>query len=85
MVLVKRGFGVDYEEKKNSPFLESDIRRDMPGKSWKEIHYECFERFFEDEDDSTIGYDEDDGVPVQVDSYENVDDYVWPPLHFTGE
>ncbi|KAL2679301.1 hypothetical protein Neosp_010073 [[Neocosmospora] mangrovei] len=37
MVVVKRGFGVDYEEKEGSPLLEDDIRRDAPGMTWKEI------------------------------------------------
>ncbi|KAM0421332.1 hypothetical protein ACHAPT_010862 [Fusarium lateritium] len=38
MIVVKRGFGVDYEEKEGSPLLEGrDIRRDAPGMSWKDI------------------------------------------------
>ncbi len=37
MVFVKRGRGVDYQEKGNSPFADPDIRRDLPGRSWQEI------------------------------------------------
>ncbi|EEU38720.1 uncharacterized protein NECHADRAFT_83142 [Fusarium vanettenii 77-13-4] len=37
MVVVKRGFSVDYEETEGSPLLEDDIRRDGPGMTWKEI------------------------------------------------
>lgn len=39
MVVVKRGLGVDYEEKEGSPLLEKDIRRDAPGMTWQEIQY----------------------------------------------
>ncbi|WAO92255.1 Hypothetical protein NCS54_00975700 [Fusarium falciforme] len=38
MVVFKRGFGVDYEEKEGSPLLENDIRRNAPGMTWQEIH-----------------------------------------------
>lgn len=44
MVIVKRGTGVDYEHKRDSPFLTSDIRRAMPGKGWEDIRYECINR-----------------------------------------
>ncbi|KAI8665652.1 hypothetical protein NCS56_01001800 [Fusarium sp. Ph1] len=37
MVAFKRGFGVDYEEKEGSPFVERDIRRNAPGLTWQEI------------------------------------------------
>ncbi|KAH7268835.1 hypothetical protein B0J15DRAFT_510594 [Fusarium solani] len=37
MVVAKRGFGVDYEEKEGSLLLENDIRRDAPGMAWQEI------------------------------------------------
>ncbi|RMJ14400.1 hypothetical protein CDV36_005952 [Fusarium kuroshium] len=39
MVVVKRGVGVDYQEKEGSPLLEKDIRRDAPGMRWQEIQY----------------------------------------------
>lgn len=43
-VIVKRGVGVDYEEKIGSPLLASrDIRRDVPGdRTWKWIKATCF-------------------------------------------
>ncbi|EEU33633.1 uncharacterized protein NECHADRAFT_19117, partial [Fusarium vanettenii 77-13-4] len=50
MIIVKRGAGVNYEQKKDSRFIQSDIRRDMPGKTWKEIRYECIDRIFVDDD-----------------------------------
>lgn len=37
MAVVKRGSGVSYEEKRDSPFIGSDIRRDLPEITWKEI------------------------------------------------
>ncbi|KAM5353460.1 hypothetical protein ACJ41O_000110 [Fusarium nematophilum] len=81
MFIIKRGAGVDYEQKKDSRFIESDIRRDMPGRTWKEIRYECIDHIFADDDDSPLRYDEDDDGTSDIDSYEDVDDYVWPPLH----
>ncbi|KAF9770083.1 hypothetical protein IL306_012415 [Fusarium sp. DS 682] len=53
----------------------------MPGKSWKEIRYECIDHIFADDDDSPLGYDEDDDVTAEIDAYEDVNHYVWPPLH----
>jgi hypothetical protein len=37
MVVVKRGAGVDYQEKADSPFAERDIRRELPGRTWQQI------------------------------------------------
>ncbi|KAH6623088.1 hypothetical protein F5144DRAFT_623145 [Chaetomium tenue] len=39
LVIVKRGSGVDYEQKKDSPFAECDLdfRRDYPGMTWSQI------------------------------------------------
>ncbi|RYP47748.1 hypothetical protein DL768_006241 [Monosporascus sp. mg162] len=84
MIIVKRGSGVDYEQKEDSRFVESDIRRDMPGKTWKEIRYECIDRIFADDDDSLLSDDEDEET-AEIDAYEDVDKYVWPPLHFMTE
>lgn len=81
MVIAKRGSGVDYEQKENSPFTDSDILRDMPGKTWKEIRYECIDRIFEDDSDDFLFSDDEKG-PMKIDAYEDVDEYVWPPLHF---
>ncbi|KAL2760503.1 hypothetical protein ACRALDRAFT_1059708 [Sodiomyces alcalophilus JCM 7366] len=85
MVVVKRGSGVDYEEKKDSPFIGSDIRRDIPGKTWKEIRHKYIDHLGLDDDDSLFAYcedDEDEDHITEVDTYEDVDEYVWPPLHF---
>ncbi|KAL7800322.1 hypothetical protein V8C37DRAFT_364871 [Trichoderma ceciliae] len=41
LVVVKRGRGVDYEEKQGSPYLaRGDIRSEFPGKTWMEIKEE---------------------------------------------
>jgi hypothetical protein len=66
--IIKRGAGVDYEQKIDSPFIESDIRRDMPGKSWKEIRYECIDHIVANDDDSSLGYAEDDDVTAEIDT-----------------
>ncbi|WAO97089.1 Hypothetical protein NCS54_01479500 [Fusarium falciforme] len=86
MFIIKRGTGVDYEQNSDSPFIESDIRRDMPGKSWKEIRYECIDSIFSDDDDSLLlSYDEDDEGTAEIDAYDDVVEYVWPPLRFLTE
>ena len=84
MIIVKRGTGIDYEQKKDSPLLEIDIRRDVPGKTWKEIRYECIDRLTMEDDDfgSLSSDDDDDRYPVEVDAYDDADRYTWPPLHF---
>ncbi|KAF4439324.1 hypothetical protein FALBO_17371 [Fusarium albosuccineum] len=86
MFIIKRGTGVDYEQKNDSRFIESDIRRDMPGKSWKEIRYECIDSIFADNDDSLLlSYDEDDEGTAEIDAYDDVVEYMWPPLRFLTE
>ncbi|RYP02220.1 hypothetical protein DL764_005900 [Monosporascus ibericus] len=84
MIIAKRGSGIDYEQKKDSPFIASDIRRDLPGKNWKEIRYECIDGIFADDDDSLL-IDDKDEETAEIDAYEDVDEYVWPPLHFTTD
>ncbi|EXK75969.1 hypothetical protein FOQG_19270 [Fusarium oxysporum f. sp. raphani 54005] len=84
--IIKRGAGVDYEQKIDSPFIESDIRRDMPGNSWKEIRYECIDHIVANDDDLLLGYNEEDDEFAEIDPYEDVNYYVWPPLyHFMTE
>ncbi|KAK7424067.1 hypothetical protein QQX98_000677 [Neonectria punicea] len=83
MVIIKRGHNVDYEEKRNSPFIDSDIRMEFPGKTWKEIRTICIDRFFDDSDDESdfSCSDEGDRDPGVEDLYISVDDYTWTPLH----
>ncbi|RYP48550.1 hypothetical protein DL768_005589 [Monosporascus sp. mg162] len=83
MVIVKRGSGVNYEEKRDSPFIESDIRRDLPEMTWKQIRALCIDNPFDDEDEEERwppGDEEDD--PAEADVYKDVDEYIWTPLHF---
>ncbi|KAJ7221954.1 hypothetical protein B0H12DRAFT_1031339 [Mycena haematopus] len=82
LVIVKRGRGVDYAEKENSPYLEDgDIREDTQGKSWKQIKAAQDKLFSNDDDDSFSDEEEEEDPPV-VEEYTHVDEYVWPPLHF---
>ncbi|WYZ44853.1 hypothetical protein EsH8_VIII_000169 [Colletotrichum jinshuiense] len=71
MVVVKRGKGVDYEEKEDSPFIDEDIRRDFPGETWDEIRDERIDRFIDDDVDGTV-----------IDQYQDVDEIVWSAAHF---
>ncbi|KAJ7724862.1 hypothetical protein B0H16DRAFT_1665957 [Mycena metata] len=83
LVVVKRGRGVEYAEKPGLPYLEDgDIREKMPGKTWKEIKAAL--AWSDDEDDDYFGLGVDEREPSMVDKYAHVDDYVWPPLHFSN-
>ncbi|KAB5576381.1 hypothetical protein GE09DRAFT_1282037 [Coniochaeta sp. 2T2.1] len=44
-VVVKRGDGVDYEEKPGSRLIRSDIRRDFPGMTWGQIQDQLTDGF----------------------------------------
>ncbi|KAI0458494.1 hypothetical protein F5B21DRAFT_529006 [Xylaria acuta] len=61
MVVVRRGRGVDYQEKPGSPFLPTigDIRRDCPGMTWAEIKKQHVDRPSDPEDD-VFGFSDDD-------------------------
>ncbi|OIW30147.1 hypothetical protein CONLIGDRAFT_632240 [Coniochaeta ligniaria NRRL 30616] len=55
LIVAKRGAGVDYRVKENSPYLKKwpDIRHKWPGKTWKEIRRACIrEQFHDAESDS---------------------------------
>lgn len=82
MVIVMRGSGVDYEEKKGSPFIEDDIRRGLPGMTWKQIRAVCIDNLDDGGDDSTWLFSDEDSDSDEVDVYKDVDEYVWTPLHF---
>lgn len=86
MFIIKRGTRVDYEQKNGSRLIASDIRRDMPGKSWKEIRYECIDSIFADDDDSQLLiYGECDEGTAEIDTFDDVDMHVWPPFRFLTE
>ncbi|KAJ7491242.1 hypothetical protein FB451DRAFT_1514938 [Mycena latifolia] len=87
LVVVKRGRGVDYAEKEGSPYLDDgDIREAMPGKTWKQIKAQQAELFRDFDDDPFSDEDsEEEEEPCEVDMYIHVDEYVWPPLHFSTE
>ncbi|KAL6812590.1 hypothetical protein J3E69DRAFT_359705 [Trichoderma sp. SZMC 28015] len=84
LVVVKRGRGVDYEEKQGSPYLkvgDGDIRERFPGKTWTEIKAsKDVIRFMES---ANVVYPDtyqsrERHLDV-MDSYTHVDDYVWSP------
>ncbi|KAM7209799.1 hypothetical protein V8F06_014820 [Rhypophila decipiens] len=84
LVIARRGKGVDYQEKENSRYIEGDIRREAPGKRWKEIRKMCIDDLddmYADEDDWPFS-DEEDPEPTIPDSYAHVDDYEWTALDF---
>ncbi|KID96849.1 hypothetical protein MAJ_07235, partial [Metarhizium majus ARSEF 297] len=81
MVVVKRGKGVHYQERKQSPYLPviGDIRKDCPRMTWAEIQ----KKYIDCEvDDGFVFSDDADDGPKSVDIYEHVDEYEWTPLNF---
>ena len=69
MVVVKRGDGVDYQEKKGSPLIECDLRRELDGTdAWTKIRALCFD-----------GSDDESEAEDEADVYEDVDQYDWTP------
>jgi hypothetical protein len=79
LTIVKRGAGVDYVQKKESPYHPiGDIRFDRPGITWDDIKVEMNVMW------SCRGYSSDTDEETDgeiVDEYRHVDDYDWPPLH----
>jgi hypothetical protein len=79
LTIVKRGAGVDYVRKKESPYhLIGDIRFDRPGITWDDVKVEMNAMW------SCRGYSSDTDEETDgeiVDEYRHVDDYDWPPLH----
>ncbi|PNP59156.1 hypothetical protein THARTR1_01404 [Trichoderma harzianum] len=83
LVVVKRGRGVDYEERQGSSYLETgDIREEFPGKTWAEIKASKDEirsinrRGFSHNDNRTKAKHVD-----VMDDYTHADDYVWLSIH----
>ncbi len=81
MVVVKRGDGVDYQEKEGSPFLQSDMRRDYPDVTWDMLWDFRYGRFVSGRDPSLPPVYEwphpEWGDRAVDDVYEDVDEYRW--------
>ncbi|KAK0254117.1 hypothetical protein LTS16_017157 [Friedmanniomyces endolithicus] len=83
LVIVKRGVGVEYAEKKQpAPLACGDIREDSAGRTWEDIKAvsKAICPRYSDEDDE-LPFD-DPRDELIVDSYNNIEEYTWPPLHF---
>lgn len=87
MVVVRRGQGVDYQEKRQSPCLPmiGDIRQDCPGMTWAEIkkkHIDVYDDDDEFSDEEFTDYFPKRGDPKKVDVYRHAEEYEWTPLNF---
>ncbi|KAI1744532.1 hypothetical protein F4680DRAFT_405082 [Xylaria scruposa] len=70
-VVVRRGRGIDYQEKPGSRFLAiDDIRQDCPGMTWAEIKRQYIDS------ERQYGSNYDDFDHEKRDVYEHADDYV---------
>ncbi|KAK1758856.1 hypothetical protein QBC47DRAFT_336340 [Echria macrotheca] len=92
MVVVKRGAGVDYEEKGEPALRYGDIYEGMEEKTWEFVRRTCLDfsddedddyPFSDEEDDDYSSSDEEDDTPyeardlIQYDTYRDADEYVW--------
>ncbi|KAI1864838.1 hypothetical protein JX265_004154 [Neoarthrinium moseri] len=83
MVIVRRGNGVDYQEKQRPPLLPEigDIRADCPGMTWEEISKKHFAPPSDSGNaDRCFGNDSSDHAPEKMDEYRHVEEYEWTPL-----
>ncbi|KAJ7685423.1 hypothetical protein DFH06DRAFT_1277783 [Mycena polygramma] len=86
LVVVRRASRVDYAEKEGSPYIEDgDIREHFPGKTWKQIKAENDKLYHDDDDDILDDFSDEEEDPPVVEKYTHVDEYVWPPLHFSSD
>ncbi|KAM5341488.1 hypothetical protein ACJ41O_014519 [Fusarium nematophilum] len=73
MVVVRRGHGVDYDEKGDPQVLDRDIRVDAQERTWGEIR----RRYIDGVTPGPYAHE-----PVEIDAYENAEQYTWPPYYF---
>ncbi|CAI0654197.1 unnamed protein product [Colletotrichum noveboracense] len=97
MVIVKRGREEDHRESlplSGSDIRQSDIQEDFGSKSWTHIRkwglekpgqslFRIRARIYDPDAHEIREEDNDDPMEVEVDAYNHVDHYVWPPKHFT--
>ncbi|RYP76920.1 hypothetical protein DL771_001473 [Monosporascus sp. 5C6A] len=85
LIVARRGHGVDYQVKKDSPFIWRDIRRACPGMTWREIKSKHIDMRSKSGGGSDSDSDSEDPFAdafTDVDRWHDVDEYVWTPLHF---
>lgn len=82
MVVVKRGAGVDYEEKKDAPLIPCDMRRDFLGMSWEQIRAKHIDRDDGADDGRPASDSGEQNGSAEVDVYSDVDEYAWTPVNF---
>ncbi|KAK0256977.1 hypothetical protein LTR02_014938 [Friedmanniomyces endolithicus] len=85
LVIVKRGVGVDYAEKKQPTLLTNDVRENDAARTWEEVkvgsNEVCTIMFTSDMTDSWLFDEASEEAPI-LDSYKHVDEYTWPPWYF---
>jgi len=85
LVIVKRGVGVDYAEKKQPTLLTNDVRENDAARTWEEVkvgsNEVCTIMFTSDMTDDWLFDEASEEAPI-LDSYKHVDEYTWPPWYF---
>lgn len=77
LVVVKRSRDVDILQHDVAPFTEYDIRQWAEGMTWQEIRKVAIDRLYDQDEDDDFGFEDEYIKNIEVDKYNNVDDYVW--------
>ncbi|KAI0836472.1 hypothetical protein F5Y06DRAFT_273548 [Hypoxylon sp. FL0890] len=77
LVVVKRGEGVDYEVKEDSPYAALDMRRALRGREWRDIRMESFYDIPQEDYPYSYEGSYDQLILDEFDVYTDAEDYVW--------
>jgi hypothetical protein len=77
LVVVKRSRDADILQHDVAPFTAYDIRQWAEGMTWQEIRKVAIDRLYDQDEDDDFGFGFEDEKNIEVDKYNNVDDYVW--------
>jgi hypothetical protein len=77
LVVVKRSRGADILQHDVPPFSAYDIRQWAEGMTWQEIKKVAIDFLYDKEEDHYLDSEDEDDTNVEVDKYNDVDEYVW--------
>ena len=77
LVVVKRSRGADILQHDVAPFSAYDIRQWAEGMTWQEIKKVAIDFLYDKEEDHYLDSEDEDDTNVEVDKYNDVDEYVW--------
>lgn len=84
LIVARRGFGVDYEQRPDAQLTGTSIREDLAGKTWTDIKRERIERLNLLFGGDMMRFTEARYEDV-VDTYQHIDEYEWSRLPFMND